>query len=96
MAGPSTTDIMNAIAALTSHVDDRINDLRNELGGRIDDLKEEFNGLKKEFNGLRSDFIAFKMEDRSEFKVVHARLDEQRQTVNALIPTRIAAVPPAA
>lgn len=33
---------------------------------------------------------------RGDIKAVNARLDEQRQTINALIPTRLAAVPPSA
>ncbi|MEI8393503.1 MAG: hypothetical protein WCF85_02125 [Rhodospirillaceae bacterium] len=32
-------------------------------------------------------------EIRTELKVISARLDEQRQTINAMIPTRLAAVP---
>ncbi len=33
------------------------------------------------------------LEVRGDIKTVNARLDEQRATINALIPTRIAAVP---
>jgi hypothetical protein len=32
-------------------------------------------------------------ETRADLRVVSARLDEQRQTINAMIPTRLAAVP---
>ncbi|MFD1627675.1 hypothetical protein [Azospirillum griseum] len=33
---------------------------------------------------------------RGDLKAVNARLDEQRQTINALIPTRLAAIPSSA
>jgi regulator of protease activity HflC (stomatin/prohibitin superfamily) len=47
---------------------------------------------------LKADMLA--MEARlnakieTEARVVSARLDEQRQTINAMIPTHIAAIPP--
>ena len=82
MPEPGTADILQAIAKLKTHFD-----------GRLDALRVE---LKTEIGDLRTEIAEFKADVRGDFKAVNARLDEQRQTINALIPTRIAAVPPAA
>ncbi|WP_434618083.1 hypothetical protein [Azospirillum sp. B2RO_4] len=76
----------------------------------LHDFKDEMTTFKSEMSAFKSEMSAFKsemqtfqevqkerhVELRTELKVVSARLDEQRQTINAMIPTRIAAVPPAA
>lgn len=73
--------------------------LKDDVAGLKSDvatLKSDVATLKGDVASLRSELADFKVEVRTELKVLSARLDEQRYTLNALIPTRIAAVPPAA
>lgn len=85
MAEPTLTDVMNAIGDLGRHLTGRI----DATNGRIDATNARIDALQLE---MREGFASV----RTEIRVVDARLDEQRHTLNALIPTRIAAVPPAA
>ncbi|CAO3354293.1 hypothetical protein [Azospirillum palustre] len=106
MADPTLTDVLNAIADMGRHFSvkldantERLERLERDLGA----FKKEMSDFKTEMVGVRDDMQSFReevrekhVELRTELKIVSARLDEQRQTINAMIPTRIAAVPPAA
>jgi vacuolar-type H+-ATPase subunit I/STV1 len=77
-----------------------IEQLGRNLGARIDgtadsprtELKADVARLEAKIDHLETRFDRLETEVRTETRVIHARLDEQRQTVNALIPSRIAAV----
>ncbi|KAA0679202.1 hypothetical protein [Roseomonas genomospecies 6] len=70
--------ILAAIEQLGRNLDAKIEGVRAELKG---DIAQVNAGLAR-----------LETEVKTENRVIHARLDEQRQTVNALIPQRIAAV----
>jgi hypothetical protein len=99
MADPTLTDVLNAIADMGRHFSGKL-DANTE---RLDRLERDLRDFKSEMTTFKSEMQAFQevqkerhVELRTELKIVSARLDEQRQTINAMIPTRIAAVPPAA
>lgn len=99
MAEPTLTDVLNAIADMGRHFSGKL-DSNTE---RLDRLERNLRDFKNEMTTFKSEMQTFQevqkerhVELRTELKVVSARLDEQRQTINAMIPTRIAAVPPAA
>ncbi|MCM8733151.1 hypothetical protein M5E06_02930 [Azospirillum sp. A1-3] len=99
MAEPTLTDVLNAIADMGRHFTGKL-DSNSE---RLDRLERDLRDFKNEMTTFKSEMQTFQevqkerhVELRTELKVVSARLDEQRQTINAMIPTRIAAVPPAA
>ncbi|CAO3443501.1 hypothetical protein [Azospirillum largimobile] len=106
MAEPSLADVLNAIADMGRHFSVKL-DANTE---RLDRLERDLHGFKAEVSSFQTEMTEFRgemqsfreevrekhVELRTELKVVAARLDEQRQTINAMIPTRIAAVPPAA
>lgn len=90
--------ILDYLPTLASKRD--LEDVRTELRADIENAKTE---LRADIEGVRADLEAFKadmrvdsMELRGELKAINARLDEQRAVLIALIPTRIAAIPPAA
>lgn len=85
MAEPTLTDVLNAIADMGRH-----------FSIKLDANTERLERLEREVQSFREEVREKHIELRTELKVVSARLDEQRQTINAMIPTRIAAVPPAA
>jgi predicted phage tail protein len=106
MAELTLTDVLNAIADMGRHFSIKL-DANSE---RLDRLERDLHDFKNEMTTFKNEMTTFKnemqtfqevqkerhVELRTELKVVSARLDEQRQTINAMIPTRIAAVPPAA
>ena len=99
MAEPTLTDVLNAIADMGRHFSGKL-DSNTE---RLDRLERDLRDFKNEMTTFKSEMQTFQevqkerhVELRTELKIVSARLDEQRQTINAMIPTRIAAVPPAA
>ncbi len=63
--------------------------VRAELKGDLAALRIE---LKGDIAQVNAGLARLETEVKTENRVIHARLDEQRQTVNALIPQRIAAV----
>ena len=71
---------------------DRIHDAISHLLTLTDKLVAEVGGLKQEVSGLKDRVTALEIHTDTGFQVIAARLDEQRQTINAMIPTRIAAV----
>lgn len=91
-------------AELRAEMKAEIGGLRSEMKAEIGDLRLDMNAgneslrteLKGDIAALDKKLSEFMVETRWRFETVNARLDEQRATVNALIPTRIAAVPPAA
>ena len=85
MAEPTLTDALNAIADMGRH-----------FNSKLDASTERLERLEREVQSFREEVREKHIELRTELKVFSARLDEQRQTINAMIPTRIAAVPPAA
>ncbi|SMH60656.1 hypothetical protein [Azospirillum agricola] len=89
MAEPTLTDVMNAILDLGRHVNERLDRTEERLDIRIDRLDARIDALQSE---VKEGFSKV----HSDLRVLDARLDEQRQTLNALIPTQIAAIPPAA
>ncbi len=66
--------------------------LIGSLQGQMNSLQGQMSTLEHKFEALH-EVVA---DMRGDFKAVNARLDEQRATLNALIPTRLAAVPSAA
>lgn len=74
------------IAALNNKVDA----LADELRGEIAALKGKVAGIDAKVDSLAADSFTV----RTTQAVMSARLDEQRQTLNAMIPTQLAAVPP--
>lgn len=85
MAEPTLADVLNAIADMGRH-----------FSSKLDANTERLDRLERDVQSFREEVREKHVELRTELKVVAARLDEQRQTINAMIPTRIAAVPPAA
>ncbi|WP_376958567.1 hypothetical protein ABNQ39_02205 [Azospirillum sp. A26] len=85
MADPTLTDVLNAIADMGRH-----------FSVKLDANTERLERLERDVLSFREEVREKHVELRTELKIVSARLDEQRQTINAMIPTRIAAVPPAA
>ena len=102
-AMPKTTD------QRLEHIESEIAGLKADVSGLkadVSGLKDDVSGLKADVSGLKADVGDLK----GEMKEVRAtlaqvlqllaridgRLDEQRATLNALIPTRLAAVPSAA
>ncbi|WP_448206580.1 hypothetical protein [Azospirillum sp. sgz302134] len=77
--------ILAAIEQLGRSLDAKIEGVRAELKAEIADVRGEV-------GRVRTDLARIETELKTESRVVHARLDEQRQTINALIPQRIAAV----
>ena len=69
--------------------DRAIEGVRAELKGDLAALRIE---LKSGIAQINAGLARLETEVKTENRVIHARLDEQRQTVNALIPQRIAAV----
>ncbi|MBP2229110.1 prefoldin subunit 5 [Azospirillum agricola] len=103
MAEPTLTDVMNAILDLGRHFNERLDRTEERLDIRIDRLDTRIDKLDARIDRLDTRIDALQSEVKEGFSKVHsdlrvldARLDEQRQTLNALIPTRIAAIPPAA
>lgn len=81
------------IAALNNKVDvlnDKVDALADELRGEIAALKGKVAGIDAKVDSLAADSFTV----RTTQAVMSARLDEQRQTINAMIPTQLAAVPP--
>ena len=68
--------------------DRAIEGVRAELKGDLAALRIELKGGIAQVN---AGLACLETEVKTENRVIHARLDEQRQTVNALIPQRIAA-----
>lgn len=62
------------------------------LSNDVTELKVNVAGLKGEVAELNVRVTKLEIRVDTGFQVMSARLDEQRQTVNALIPTRIAAI----
>ncbi len=99
MAEPSAADIMKAILDLRSNFEARMDGLQRDvldLKERMSSLEARVGGLEVRVGGLEARMTKLENKVDSGFAVIAARLDEQRSTLNALIPTRIAAVPPAA
>ena len=105
----SINKIMGRSAAMPKTTDQRLDHIESEIAGLkadVSGLKDDVSGLKADVSGLKADVGDLK----GEMKEVRAtlaqvlqllaridgRLDEQRATLNALIPTRLAAVPSAA
>ena len=88
--------ILAAIDQMGRNFDAKINGLeakidamRTELKGGIVQLRAE---LKSDIGQVGAGVIRLESEVKTESRVFNARLDEQRQTINALIPQRLAAV----
>jgi|GEM_PF-3861405 len=88
--------VRSDIAGLRAELKAEIAELRTELKAEIAELRTE---LKDEIAELRTEFRTDIRSVRDELRIVdkrlvavEARLDEQRQTINALIPQRLAAV----
>jgi cell division protein FtsB len=65
---------------------------------RMDAMQSDMTGMKTDIGELKSNVASLQTNVASlqtGQAVIAARLDEQRATVNALIPTRLAAIPAA-
>lgn len=71
---------------------DRIYDAVGHLVNVTDRLVAEVGGLKQEVGSLKDRVAKLEVKVDTGYQVLSARLDEQRQTLNAMIPTRVAAV----
>lgn len=74
----------------------RLLDRIEAVAADVSQLKADVSQLKADNVQLKDDVTHIKFRHGERLSAIDARLDEQRQTINALIPTRIAAVPPAA
>ncbi|HEY0836574.1 MAG TPA: hypothetical protein VGE72_21875 [Azospirillum sp.] len=91
--------ILAAIEQLGRNVDAKLDGLRTELKGDIAALKADLHRVEADLHRVEADvhrveagMNRLEVEVKTENRVANARLDEQRQTINALIPQRIAAV----
>ncbi len=85
---------------------DDLKPLLHKLIGIVEGTARDMSGLRADMNGLRADVETLKFDMtmvKSELKVMNTRLDgfekrldDQGRILAALVPTRIAAVPPAA
>lgn len=75
---------------------DDLKGLLLRLLDRMEAVAADVSQLKADNVQLKDDATHIKFRHGERLSAIDARLDEQRQTINALIPTRIAAVPPAA
>ncbi|HYD70009.1 hypothetical protein [Azospirillum sp.] len=75
---------------------DDLKGLLIRLLDRIEAVAADVSQIKADVSQLKADVTHIKFHHGERLSAIDARLDEQRQTINALIPTRIAAVPPAA
>ena len=87
-------------------MDEELKGLLSTIGGKLDAMDRKIDAMDRKVDAMSHDITTLK-QDVADLKTSHAvltaRLDEQRLTltqiggtVNALIPTRLAAVPPAA
>lgn len=83
-----TTDILNAIGALKSHIDQRFEAMEQ----RLDAMDQRFDTMERRFDRMQESMMV----QGERISRMEGRLDEQSRILAALIPTRIAAVPPAA
>lgn len=92
---PSTADILTAIQELRTYIDVRFTKVGAEMAAVETRMQAEMAAMETR---TRTEMAA--MEARlsaqieTEARVVAARLDEQRHTLNSLIPTFLATVPP--
>lgn len=63
------------------------------VGTRVDSLEAKLEAVRTE---LKADIARVETKLDTEARVLNARLDEQRSILAALVPTRLAAVPPPA
>lgn len=63
---------------------------------KVDAMETRVDRLEAKVDHLEAQFTEFRIETRTELKVLSARLDEQRSILAAMVPTRLAAVPSAA
>lgn len=80
-------------------MDEELKGLLVAIGEKLDSMDRKIDALQGDVTGLKKDVTDMKANQG----ILAARLDEQRVTiaqiggtVNALIPTRLAAVPPSA
>ena len=93
----TTKEILKAIIDLKAHIDARFEEQARRLdehGRKLDEHSKRFDEIDKRFDELTKRVDRLENRVDAGFAVIAARLDEQRATVNALIPTRIAAVGP--
>ena len=97
-----THDILKAIGDLGSRMERRFEAVETRLDGmdrRLDGIDKRLDGIDKRFDQMDHRFE--KMQETAaaqgeRITRMEGRLDEQSRILAALIPTRIAAVPPAA
>jgi hypothetical protein len=73
-------------------MDEELKGLLVAIGGKLDSMDRKIDALSVSMGVAHQD-ISHLVTGHA---VLLARLDEQRATINALIPTRLAAVPPSA
>lgn len=85
--------ILAAIEQLARSFDTKIETVRASLNTKIESVQTSLNAnIDSVRQDVKAEIVRLGQEMKSEFRVAHARLDEQRQTINALIPQRVAAV----
>ncbi|MEO5373378.1 MAG: hypothetical protein H7840_03760 [Alphaproteobacteria bacterium] len=72
---------------------DRIDRLEAKIDRLAEQMLAGFGRVQADVAELKADLAAFRYDTDRRLVAVEARLDEQRQTINALIPTNIAAIP---
>ncbi|QCG96837.1 hypothetical protein E6C67_23710 [Azospirillum sp. TSA2s] len=91
----NNAEILNAILDLKTHVDGRF----ERLEQRLDRLAQRGDGVDQRLDGIdhRLKDLQVTVHNQGErISRMEGRLDEQSRILAALIPTRVAAVPPAA
>ncbi|KAA0582907.1 hypothetical protein [Azospirillum sp. Sh1] len=95
-------EILNAILDMKTHFDRKL----DQFGHRLDRVEQRLDGMDQRLDSMdqRLDGIDHRLKDLQvtvhnqgeRISRMEGRLDEQSRILAALIPTRVAAVPPAA
>ncbi|WP_109109997.1 hypothetical protein [Azospirillum sp. TSO35-2] len=98
----SNAEVLSAILDLKTHFDgkfDRVEQRLDRVEQRLDKVELRLDGMDKRLDGMdkRLDAVQNSIHGQGErISRMEGRLDEQSRILAALIPTRVAAVPPAA
>lgn len=88
---------LEAVKSKLGAVESRLGSVESRLGAvesRLDAVEGRLGAVESELATVKSNLAAFREDTDRRLVRIEARLDEQRQTINALIPVRIAALPP--
>ncbi|WP_109073963.1 MULTISPECIES: hypothetical protein [unclassified Azospirillum] len=105
----NNAEVLNAILDLKTHFDgkfERVEQRLDRVEQRLDSVEQRLDRVEQRLDGVdqRLDGIDHRLKDLQvtvhnqgeRISRMEGRLDEQSRILSALIPTRVAAVPPAA